>query len=232
MDQSLKARLIGATVLVVLAVLLIPELLTGRKLSAPTAEAPAARDTRTFTIELGRSGGTMSNPTPAPASSAPVPAPTPAGSASAAASPDLAPQGPGGIATVPDDAPAPAGPAMPAATQPDRTPSAATEPVAAAPTPVAVQPVEPVQDTVPAAAPAEGGAFLVQVGAFGSADAARKLVAELRSAGYSAEVAPITRNGKTLHRVRVGPASGRAAARQVAGRLQARGLPASVVESD
>jgi len=146
MDQSLKARLIGATVLVVLAVLLIPELLTGRKLSAPTAEAPAARDTRTFTIELGRSGGTMSNPAPAPASSAPVPAPTPAGSASAAASPDLVPQGPGGIATVPDDAPAPADPAMPAATQPDRTPSAATEPVAAAPTPVAVQPVEPVQE--------------------------------------------------------------------------------------
>jgi DedD protein len=121
---------------------------------------------------------------------------------------------------------------MPAATQPDRTPSAATEPVAAAPTPVAVQPVEPVQDTVPAAAPAEGGAFLVQVGAFGSADAARKLVAELRSAGYSAEVAPITRNGKTLHRVRVGPEADKAGAEQLARRLKDRGLPATIVQND
>jgi cell division septation protein DedD len=92
--------------------------------------------------------------------------------------------------------------------------------------------VEPGSGAAPAAEPGPGDIFLVQVGAFGSAEAARKLVAELQSAGYAAQVAPITRGGKTLHRVRVGPASGRAAARQMAERLQARGLPASVVESD
>ena len=53
MDDALKARLIGATVLVLLAVLLIPELLSGRKVSAPaSAQDAAARGTRTFTIEL------------------------------------------------------------------------------------------------------------------------------------------------------------------------------------
>jgi DedD protein len=221
MDQSLKARLIGATVLVALAVLLIPELLTGRKADAPTVEAPAARDTRTFTIELGRSGGTMSNPTPAPA---------PAGLPSVVASPDLAPAGSdvaavrsGDVATLTEDASAP----------PGHTPPASTAPAAMTPAPAAVQPVEQAPVAVPAAEPAApGGSFLVQVGAFGSADAARKLVAELQAAGYAAQVAPITRNGRTLHRVRVGPASGRAAAREMAGRLEARGLPASVVESD
>jgi cell division septation protein DedD len=238
MDQSLKARLIGATVLVVLAVLLIPELLTGRKASAPATEAPAARDTRTFTIELGRSGGTMSNPTPAPSNSAQGPGSAPAGPLSAAP-PGLAPggrddasAGPGGVAAAPEDGAAATAPAVPVATSPDPTPPAAVAPVAAAPAPATPSPAEPAGRAAPAAEAGPGDVFLVQVGAFGSFDAARKLVAELQSAGYAAQVAPITRGGKTLYRVRVGPAAGRASARQMAERLQARGLPASVVESD
>jgi cell division septation protein DedD len=73
---------------------------------------------------------------------------------------------------------------------------------------------------------------VVQVGAFGSADAARRLVDELVAAGYAAQVAPVTRAGKTLHRVRVGPAEARPAAQQLAERLAARGLPAAVVAND
>ena len=40
------------------------------------------------------------------------------------------------------------------------------------------------------------------------------------------------RDGKTLHRVRVGPESARAAADALAGRLKARGLPVSLVAND
>jgi cell division septation protein DedD len=48
MDESLKARLIGAAVLVVVAVLLIPELLSGRKATeAVSGEASVPRGTRT-----------------------------------------------------------------------------------------------------------------------------------------------------------------------------------------
>src|SRR5688572_542460 len=61
MDRSLKARLIGASVLVLAVVLVVPELLSGRK--AATTETPAAADTtlnngptRTYTIELGKAG--------------------------------------------------------------------------------------------------------------------------------------------------------------------------------
>ena len=46
MDTALKARLIGATVLVALAVLLIPELLSGRKpLDSATAQPEGTRGT-------------------------------------------------------------------------------------------------------------------------------------------------------------------------------------------
>ena len=83
MDESLKARLIGAAVLVALAVLLIPELLSGRKAAEPVAEEGAGpRGTRTFTIELGQAPGqatrsptTTSVPLPSAAPANPLPAP-------------------------------------------------------------------------------------------------------------------------------------------------------------
>jgi cell division septation protein DedD len=42
----------------------------------------------------------------------------------------------------------------------------------------------------------------------------------------------VARGGKTLHRVRVGPEADKGAAEQLAGRLKARGLPATVVQND
>jgi DedD protein len=81
---------------------------------------------------------------------------------------------------------------------------------------------------VQAAAPAKG-AFSVQVGAFGSEATARKLVADLKADGMPAYIAPLSKSGKTLHRVRAGPVPDRAAADKLAARLKARGLPVSVV---
>jgi cell division septation protein DedD len=72
----------------------------------------------------------------------------------------------------------------------------------------------------------------VQVGAFGSADSARKLVKQLEADGFTVYVSSVERNGKPLHRVRVGPESARAAADAVAGRLKARGLPVSLVANN
>jgi DedD protein len=82
----------------------------------------------------------------------------------------------------------------------------------------AVQPVAPPK-----------GAFSVQVGAFGSEATARKLVADLKADGMPAYIAPLSKSGKTLHRVRAGPVPDRAAADKLAARLKARGLPVSVV---
>ena len=80
--------------------------------------------------------------------------------------------------------------------------------------------------------PATGG-YVVQVGAFGSLASARKLARDLEKDGYRAFVAsPITRGGKTLHPVRVGPEADRPAADRLAGRLKARGLPTAIVAND
>jgi cell division septation protein DedD len=219
MDQTLQARLIGATVLVALAVLLIPELLSGRKSVEPAVdEGAAAKGTRSFTIELGTPDGQTSvapaPPAPstvAPASRAPA---APAGSAGAAE------ETPGPVAGVESTQVMPA-PGLARSPPPERT---------AEPQPVTAAPARPAPSPPPE--PAKTGGWAVQVGAFGSADAARRLVDELSAAGFEAHLAPVTRSGKTLHRVRVGPAATRPAADQLAQRLKARGLPASVVAND
>ena len=101
MDESLKARLIGAAVLVAVAVLLIPELLSGRKTAEPQpADSAEARGTRTFTIELN-GGSAPGDSQPPPVSEAPAPATAPAPMAATeqpaaeppvAASPEPAPE--------------------------------------------------------------------------------------------------------------------------------------------
>jgi cell division septation protein DedD len=218
MDQTLQARLIGATVLVALAVLLIPELLSGRKSVEPAVDEGAVeKGTRSFTIELGSAGGQTSLPTPpapstvAPASRAPA---APAGGAGAAE------ETPGPVAGV-ETTEVVAAPGLAQSPPPERT---------AEPQPVTAAPAQPAPSRPPE--PAKTGGWAVQVGAFGSADAARRLVDELSAAGFEAHLAPVTRAGKTLHRVRVGPAATRPAADQLAQRLKARGLPASVVAND
>jgi cell division septation protein DedD len=218
MDQTLQARLIGATVLVALAVLLIPELLSGRKSVEPAVDEGAVeKGTRSFTIELGSPGGQTSVPAPptpstvAPASRAPA---APAGGAGAAE------ETPGPVDGV-ETTKVVAAPGLAQSPSPETT---------AEPQPLTAAPAQPAPSPPPE--PAKTGGWAVQVGAFGSADAARRLVDELSAAGFEAHLAPVTRAGKTLHRVRVGPAATRPAADELAQRLKARGLPASVVAND
>ena len=220
MEQTLQARLIGATVLVALAVLLIPELLSGRKTVEPAVEeGAAAKGTRSFTIELGSPGGSTSVPGPsAPSATAQASrAPAPAGEPGTL---DETPQS--GAALDPPDVAAAAGPAP----SPPAEQAADSDAAPASAAPAASSP------PAESAKPAEAGGWVVQVGAFGSGDAARRLVDELSAAGFEAHVSPVTRSGRTLHRVRVGPVAERPAADQLAQRLGARGLPAAVVEND
>lgn len=211
MDEVLKARLIGAVVLVAIAVLLIPELLSGRKTAEPVAEEAGPRGSRTFTIELGGGAG-QSVRTPTMVTTAPEPLPSAPTPAATVAAPVTEPATP--VETTPP-------PAKVAAAPVEREP---VPPPAAAP--AVAKPAPP-----PASAPSRGG-WAVQVGAFGSADTAAKLVRDLSGAGYRAFVSPVARGGKTLHRVRVGPEAAKVDAEQLAGRLKARGLPATVVQNE
>lgn len=217
MDESLKARLIGAVVLVLLAVLLIPELLSGRKpVEAPVEEGSGPRGTRTFTIELGGGSPPGGAPESSPAIAMPTPRPaTDAGSTAAAAEEPAAPSAPTADPSPPAVEPA-------AAREAGETPAVAGS---------AKEPAAPPQAVEPAP-PAGAGKWFVQVGAFGTAEAANRLVRDLRGDDYPALVVPVTRGGRTLHRVRVGPAPDKPGAEQLALRLKARGLPAAIVQND
>ena len=206
MEQPLKARLIGASILVLLVVALVPELLSGPKDSAVGgATAGGTKNTRTVTIDLGGAVAEGAKLKPRP-DTAPAPATAPS------------------LPTV--DSPAPVAEAQTASTP--KSQPAALEEVAPLPArapesrPAAIEPV-----VQPAAA--AKGAFSVQVGAFGSEATARKLVNDLKADGMPAYIAPLSKSGKTLHRVRAGPVPDRAAADKLAARLKARGLPVSVV---
>jgi len=90
MDRRVKERLIGAGILVMLAVAVIPELLSGPKPAAPAAELPrlpvgAADPVRNVTVDLA-----TSKPAAAPAAPAPAAAPTPAPAPIPAPAPSLA----------------------------------------------------------------------------------------------------------------------------------------------
>jgi DedD protein len=63
MDTPSKERLVGAIILVVLIVLLVPEILSGPRHAVPGAGSTPSTSTRTYTIELG-------NPVKAPARAA------------------------------------------------------------------------------------------------------------------------------------------------------------------
>jgi len=202
--------LIGAAVLVALAVLLIPELLSGRKAVEPVApEGAGPRGTRTFTIELGQAPGQASR-TPT-TSTLPSPAATTVNAAHVPT--DV------GRDAAPEQVPArDATPPQPASATVDTAPAAPAAPRA--------------EPKPPPASSAPSGGWAVQVGAFGSAETANKLVKDLGGAGYRAFVSPVNRGGKTLYRVRVGPEGDRAGAEQLVPRLKARGLPTTIVQND
>ena len=79
--------------------------------------------------------------------------------------------------------------------------------------------------------PASGG-FLVQVGAFQSADAAEQQVASLREWGFRARVFPATDGPRKSWRVRLGPYPSRERAQKTARQIQSRGVSTWVLAND
>ncbi len=211
MDQGLKERLVGAAVLVAIAVWLIPWVLDGPDESAdPTVSSlqlPASEEPmpmRTQTLRLGDDGA-RANAGTAPAAAAPVaeapaePTPARADASTAAASTD----------------------AEPTATPPEPERPAAQIPVPEARV-AATSPPKP-------SAPTPAGDWAVQLGVFGEQANARRLAERAGTFGYKAEVSSYRSDGKTMYRVRVGPQATRAAADAAASALRAHGIEARVV---
>ena len=210
MDQTLKRRLVGASVLVALAVIFLPEIL----------RPPAHRQAPEVSMEIPPRPQHSFDPRE-PVALLPPPAAAPV------TAPDTQPPVPAGAPIT-----EPAAPSDPAdgAGQRDAgvdggrgggRPSRAQE----VPDPDTgdggserdtVADASPRQDdqepTAAAAAAAAGDGvpenlrgWVVQVGSFSAEENARRLVQRLRQAGYAAYREPVAVSERTLHRVRVGP---------------------------
>jgi DedD protein len=208
MERRVKERLVGATILAVLIVLIVPELLSGPPTAAvgPKLPVSAPEPVRNVTVDLA----TAKPPVIEPANPAPVPAPQPPGTPSGAAERTEA----GGGATAGAGATADA----PAATDAGAAPLES-----AAPTPTT-----PAQATVSKAA-AAGHGWTVQLGSFASRSNADKLARQVKGQGFSVFVLSSGSGAAARYRVRIGPLADRGAATQAAAKLKGLGHIGSVV---
>lgn len=218
MDLSLKQRLLGAAVLIALAVIVVPMIMSG---SAPKKSAemetsslaiPPAPD-REFQQRVLPVDAAAQRPTaPAPSgdtittvdtANAPAAAPTPAPVATTA---------PLANATTTESVPKPA----------PSTPSKSTP----APVDATLEPVKPTPGQ------AANGRFLVHLGVYAATKNADDLVAILKKDGFPAFAEASEYQGKHGERVRVGPFEDRAAAEAARLRIQKLKptVPGSIVQ--
>jgi len=211
MDSALKQRLLGAAVLIALAIIFVPMFLSN---------TPQPRDTTTLNLDIPkapeRKFETRTLPVADPSA---APAPAPANDANRVVTVDTkALPKVDAHPEIPEQPPA-AKPA-PADAKPAPAPTPTPPPVAAA----ATQPPPPVPE----------GRFAVNLGVYADRGHADALVAKVKKLGFAAYDEAVDYQGKAAQRVRVGPFADRAAAE--AARLKIKQtepkVPSSVVESN
>lgn len=198
MERATQERLVGAVILVLAVVAIVPAVLTGPK--PPAGPTPRETAMRSLEIELVPAPPRQDVMVPEPVAPPPR-AQAEAGTGAVPPAPTALP--PAGAPTAPPpatDVPRPA----------QTVPGAAAQPAPRAPTP------DP------------DAAWAVQLGAFSSRAAADKLVADLRRRDYPAFIVEYRAEGKVLHRVRVGPEQDRARADALAARLAKDGFKGNV----
>ncbi len=205
-DRALKERIIGAVVLVFVAVLVVPIFLDGPPddqetiSTSVTLPGQVDEERQQQTIVLNRD---RSEPVPATrAESPPATETTPAAATQSPPKPEV------GVAESPE-------PAEESEPQEKPVDSPATAPE--------VEPKEQVATT------SATGMWAVQLGSFSNQQNAEKLAASLRDQGYAAFLSQLERSGTALHRVRIGPQKDRAGAEQIAAQLAKSGHKGQVV---
>ncbi len=227
MDKALKQKLVGAAVLIALAVIFIPMLLDGGKKDEPTTMQIEVPQKPVYEIP-----NRLAPVPPQPQVSETLPPPAdPSGPTSLGAIPS-----PSTLATTPPTVsvtgvPATGAPAVTATTKPmpSSPPPVETKADTSKPTTTATAPSSPSATPAPAAptvatapktppraeavgAPGSGAGFVVQVGSFSKADNADSVKSKLAAAGFPAFVETVGAGGKQIYRVKVGPRPSREAA--------------------
>ena len=212
MDKALKQRLVGASVIIALAVIILPMLLSGRpqlnsqqsqKIELPPRPEELSFETRRFPIsESAPSSQVTEEPEDsafsrhqqesAGTSTLPVPEPAEENSAAEEQAESLQAQEPTASAQGAETDVAAAAveqEAKPVATAPDSQTAPAVEPRPEAASP----PASP------------SGRYVVQVASLGSAENASKLMTSLQDKGYPVLMDVVESDAGQLSRVRVGP---------------------------
>ena len=197
MDQGLKERLVGAAVLVAIIVWLAPRVLDGPESPLDSGVSSLQLPAAEEPMPMRTQTLRLGDPAESTADTPPPAATTPA------------------VAAVTEPAPPETTATETAA--PERPP--ASEPAAVKPPPARVAAAPPA-----AASGRAAGDWTVQLGVFGEEANARRLAQRSGTFGYKAEVSSYRSNGRTLYRVRVGPAATRAQADATASALRTHGI--------
>lgn len=204
MDRRVKERLVGASILAALIVLVVPELLSGPVPAPANSRLPVSvpEPVRNVTVDLATSKAPESPPAlDAPAASSAVASSTAASSAA-----------------VTD-----ASVSVPPVSVPPVSVSPASSP------PVEIAPSRPTSLTTTAKAATAGHTWAVQLGSFVSRDNADKLARQLKAQGFGVYVLPGGSGSALRYRVRIGPMPDRSAATQTVAKLKSLGQVASLV---
>jgi DedD protein len=232
MDRRLKERLVGATILVALIVLIVPELLSGPKHPGlpPLAAGLPTTATRSVSVDLATNKATAEPEAGVASQAAPADAPNPAPGAGASSPP--AANGAG-------SATSPAAPSTDAGepTAASAAPSVATlraQNGAQTPLETSASPPKSSATVTRSAGPAEAAAaprhaWAVQLGSFASKANAERLVHRLQASGGAFYIAPGGSGSSLRYRVRMGPLADRGAADRALARLKAQGHSATIV---
>lgn len=229
MDSGLKKRLLGAVVLIALAVIFVPMLLPGSNPGPQSASmkippAPSG-EMQTRILQVGPNGASAGSSTQASINDPDHVAtlnlekpPAPAAQASSAGPPIDATVAAGNSVPASAQASAPAGATASPLAKPESTPVVAKAAPAASAPATSANP-EPIAGGAGAAATA---GYTVNLGIYADHASANKLVANAKQQGFTALATPETYRGKSVTRVRVGPFLSRAEAE--AARLKLKGV--------
>jgi DedD protein len=205
MDTALKQRLVGASVLIALAVVVLPMLLGGRpdsenrqpeKIELPPQPSELDFETRRYPV------GEQARPrpdTPSQTTPRPLPTPTPPVQEDTQTAPLTQAETDSEPAEIPE-----MNQDFPSVEIEDRQ-----------------EPEIAISEGPPPAAPGEdAGRYVVQVASFGAIQNANRLSDTLRAYGYAVLLDSVKSDVGTLHRVRVGPFAGEDEADAAVRRLQ------------
>jgi DedD protein len=233
MDRRVKQRLVGASILVVLIVLIVPELFQGPKAPTPIADptAPGPVESHNVVVDMATSKTTSTEEATSAASATGTDSSSDtAARAASAATESNAESAAAGAAP---QAAAPSRPAPPTVVTLQAQPPAATlEKTSPSPRSAATAAAAAPHEAAPhEAAPVETSrhSWAVQLGSFASRVNAEKLQRNLKAQGYPATVSSGGSGRASRFRVRVAPLADRAAADRMVARLKQEGHAASVV---